>query len=552
MKIKIADYLLKRLEEINVKHIFGVPGDYNLGFLDYIEDSKNVEWVGNCNELNASYAVDGYARINGIGVMVTTYGVGSLSAINGTAGSFAESVPVLHIAGVPSASVQRNRLLVHHSTGRGEFDTFDRMFREVTGFQATLNEYNAAEEIDRMLESIIKYQLPGYLELPVDIVSKEIEVKEMRPLCFEMNSNADTLKSFLQDVKDIISQSKAQHILADYKVIRSGSEKELEQFISEAKIPVSTLSLGKTAVAENNPYFAGLYSGETSSELVKEVCKNSDVALLFGVKFVDTTTSGFQYVNKDVKKIEIGLTESRIGEKIYTGLYIKDVIKALTDAKIKFNNDVVIKKEAKKEFVPTSNKLTQDRYFEQMEEFLRSGDVLIAETGTSLTGSSVMNLPQGTTFVGQGLWMSIGYATPAALGTSLANKERRNILLSGDGSFQLTAQEVGTMIRQKLNTIIFIVNNDGYTIERLIHGREREYNHIQMWKYTDFAKSLATEIDVQPTCFKVTTEEELANAMKEINKGVEGISFVEVVMDKFDGPKALRDQASLFSSQNHY
>ena len=552
MKITIAEYLLKRLKEVNVEHMFGVPGDYNLGFLDYVEDSKDIKWVGSCNELNAGYAADGYARLRGFGVILTTYGVGSLSAINATTGSFTENVPVLHISGVPSASVQQNRKLVHHSTARGEFDTFDRMFREVTEFQSIITEYNAAEEIDRVIESICKYQLPGYIELPVDIVSKEIEIDEMKPLNFTMRSNEKTLQKFVNDVKEMIANSRGQHILADYEVMRAKVEKDLEAFINEAKIPVNTLSIGKTAVQESNPYFAGLFSGETSSDLVKELCEASDIVLLFGVKFVDTTTAGFRYINKDVTMIEVGLTECRIGETIYTGLYIKDVIKALTDAKIKFHNSVKVVKEAKEEFVPTDAKLTQDRYFKQMEAFLKPNDVLVGETGTSYSGSAGMRFPEGASFVGQGSWMSIGYATPAVLGTQLADTSRRNILLTGDGSLQLTVQEVSTMIRQKLNTVLFIVNNDGYTIERLIHGPEREYNHIQMWKYTEVIKAFATEIDIQPTCFKVTTEKELAAAMEAINKGTEGIAVVEVIMDKMDAPKSLRADADLFSSQNSY
>ncbi|MDO4535412.1 MAG: thiamine pyrophosphate-binding protein [Clostridium perfringens] len=552
MKITIAEYLLKRLKEVNVDHMFGVPGDYNLGFLDYVEDSKDIEWVGSCNELNAGYAADGYARLRGFGVILTTYGVGSLSAINATTGSFTENVPVLHISGVPSASVQQNRKLVHHSTARGEFDTFDRMFREVTEFQSIITEYNAAEEIDRVIESICKYQLPGYIELPVDIVSKEIEIDEMKPLNLTMRSNEKTLQKFISDVKEMIANSKGQHILADYEVMRAKVEKELEAFINEAKIPVNTLSIGKTAVQESNPYFAGLFSGETSSDLVKRLSEASDIVLLFGVKFVDTTTAGFRYINKNVTMIEVGLTECKIGETIYTGLYIKDVIKALTDAKIKFHNDVKVEREAREEFVPTDAKLTQDRYFAQMEAFLKPNDVLIGETGTSYSGAAGMRFPEGASFVGQGSWMSIGYATPAALGTQLADTSRRNILLTGDGSLQLTVQEVSTMIRQKLNTVLFIVNNDGYTIERLIHGPEREYNHIQMWKYTEVIKAFATERDIQPTCFKVTTEKELADAMEAINKGTQGIAVVEVIMGKMDAPKSLRADADLFSKQNSY
>jgi|TARA_B100001964_G_C13900173_1_gene451295 indolepyruvate decarboxylase len=79
MKITIGDFLLKRLAELDIHHIFGVPGDYNLGFLDQIVENKDMQWVGTCNELNGAYAADGYARIKGASAMVTTFGVGELS-----------------------------------------------------------------------------------------------------------------------------------------------------------------------------------------------------------------------------------------------------------------------------------------------------------------------------------------------------------------------------------------------------------------------------------------------------------------------------------------
>ena len=87
----VGDYLISRLTEIGIAHVFGVPGDYNLAFLDHIVSSPELAWVGNANELNAAYAADGYARVTGAGALLTTYGVGELSAINGLAGSYAST-----------------------------------------------------------------------------------------------------------------------------------------------------------------------------------------------------------------------------------------------------------------------------------------------------------------------------------------------------------------------------------------------------------------------------------------------------------------------------
>ena len=93
MKMTIGHFLFRRLREIGVSHIFGVPGDFNLQLLEQLSEIDGIDFVGTCNELNASYAADGYARANGIGAMLTTYGVGDLSAICGLAGACAEHVP---------------------------------------------------------------------------------------------------------------------------------------------------------------------------------------------------------------------------------------------------------------------------------------------------------------------------------------------------------------------------------------------------------------------------------------------------------------------------
>src|ERR1700743_672198 len=103
--LKVAEYLFVRLHQLGVRSIHGVPGDYNLTLLDYVEPS-GIHWVGNCNELNAGYAADGYARIKGVGALITTFGVGELSAINAVAGAYSERAPLVHVVGTPERAAQ--------------------------------------------------------------------------------------------------------------------------------------------------------------------------------------------------------------------------------------------------------------------------------------------------------------------------------------------------------------------------------------------------------------------------------------------------------------
>ena len=170
----VVDYLLERLSQLGAERIFGVPGDFTLAMLDHIERDERMQWVGCANELGAGYAADGYARIRGIGVLCTTFGVGELSAINAIAGSYAEHVPVVHLVGAPARAVQSAQERTHHTLGTGDFGVFARMASEVVCAQAALDENNACAEIDRVLQSVITHRRPGYLVLPSDLTEFEV------------------------------------------------------------------------------------------------------------------------------------------------------------------------------------------------------------------------------------------------------------------------------------------------------------------------------------------------------------------------------------------
>ena len=551
MKIKIGDYLIEKLKELNVDSIYGVPGDYNLGFLDHIDDAQGIDWVGNCNELNAAYAADGYARIKGFAAMVTTFGVGELSAVNGIAGSFAESVPVVKITGMPTTEVQENRLFVHHTLGDGEFNRFAKMFEEITVSQTILTEMNAKTEIDRVLKDCYVYKKPVYIGLPVDVAEKEIEVTPGK-IDLEVKSNETTLAQFVAAVKEEVKTSKGQFLLADYEVIREGLEDQISNFVNKIKIPAGTLCLGKTAIDETNEYFAGYYAGKLSSDLVKDAINASDLGIYVGVKLTDCTTAGFSYIKPQIRKIEILANCALVNGKKFKNIRMKDAIEAIESAKLSFHNSVKVVKEKAEDFVALDTNLVQNRFFKQIENFMSNTDVLVAETGTSFYGAATLDMPKGASFVGQALWGSIGYALPAILGTQMADRSRRNILVIGDGSLQLTAQEISTMLKEDISPVLFVINNDGYTIERVIHGPRRKYNDINMWDYSELGNVFGLK-NRKTLSFKVKTEKELAAAMATINSNKEQLAIVEVIMDMDDAPKFLVDVAEhAFKKQNAY
>jgi len=199
---------------MGVAHVFGVPGDYNLGFCDQIVNFNGVDWLGNCNELNAAYAADGYARIKGISAVLTTYGVGELSAINGIAGSFAEFVPVVKIVGAPATTTQNNNALVHHNFSEGDFGVFSTMFKSVTVFQAIIDNPNtAAALIDEALITCWLKKRPVYISLPSDLTFHEITAP-VKPLNLRYPaSKTDAIKEMVTHIVNLIKAAKKPVLL---------------------------------------------------------------------------------------------------------------------------------------------------------------------------------------------------------------------------------------------------------------------------------------------------------------------------------------------------
>ena len=551
----ISTYLLDRLHELGIEYIFGVPGDYNLAFLDDVVAHENLKWIGNCNELNAAYAADGYARIKGIAALITTFGVGELSAINGVAGSYAENVSVIKITGTPPTTVMENGALVHHTLGDGKFDHFSNMYREITVAQTNLTPEHAAEEIDRVLRACWNEKRPVHINLPIDVYNKPINKPTEPILNHPIVSNKDALDKMLLHATSKINSAKKPVILADFEVDRFHMEEYLYQFVEKTGFPIATLSMGKGIFSEKHPQFIGVYTGDVSSPYLRKRIDASDCIISIGVKLTDTITGGFTQGFTKEQVIEIHPYTVKIIDKTYGPVVMKDVLEQLSDLiehrleeTLEMKSFISESLSMTEEFNPKAQMVTQKRFWQQIYHFLQENDVLIAEQGTPFFGSSAIPLPNNTTYVAQPLWGSIGYTLPALLGTQLADLSRRNILIIGDGSFQFTVQELSTILRQNLKPIIFLINNNGYTVERAIHGQNEPYNDIQMWDYTKLANVFGSK-EKSLTC-KVENETELAEVLTKVTFNKDQLIFVEVVMSQGDQPELLAKLGKRFGQQN--
>lgn len=545
MKQRIGQYLIDALHVNGVDKIFGVPGDFTLAFLDDIIRHDNVEWVGNTNELNAAYAADGYARVNGLAAVSTTFGVGELSAVNGIAGSYAERVPVIKISGGPSSVAQQEGRYVHHSLGEGIFDSYSKMYAHITATTTILSVDNAVDEIDRVIHCALKEKRPVHIHLPIDVALTEIEIPHAPKVYTHESQNVD---AYIQAVEKKLMSAKQPVIIAGHEINSFKLHEQLEQFVNQTNIPVAQLSLGKSAFNEENEHYLGIYDGKIAKENVREYVDNADVILNIGAKLTDSATAGFSYKFDTNNIIYINHNDFKAEDVISDNVSLIDLVNGLNSIDYRNETHYPSYQRSDMKYELNDAPLTQSNYFKMMNAFLEKDDILLAEQGTSFFGAYDLSLYKGNQFIGQPLWGSIGYTFPSLLGSQLADMHRRNILLIGDGSLQLTVQALSTMIRKDIKPIIFVINNDGYTVERLIHGMEEPYNDIQMWNYKQLPEVFGGKDTVKVHDAK--TSNELKTVMDSVKADKDHMHFIEVHMAVEDAPKKLIDIAKAFSDAN--
>jgi indolepyruvate decarboxylase len=531
----VGEFLLRRLREAGVGHLFGVPGDFNLELLQQLEDTGSLRWIGTCSELNASYAADGYARLNGMGALTVTNAVGALGAISGIAGAYAEHVPVILITGsIPLRSIERG-LGMHHSTGDGTWDRFLGAFAQVTAAQARLTPHNAVTEIDRLILTAWWEKLPVYMELPSDIAYLDIEVPAAPLMLAEPPSDPERLKSCAAAIAGRLSNAKSPAILADQDADRYDAAGELVGLAEKMQLPVAVTGPAMAVIDETFPYYAGIYNGKASDPRTREAIESSDCLLSIGYRPIDGTSGDFT-ASLPADTIRARGHSVDIGEDNYQAVTLKEVLRGVIDAVPDVTGRATRHvATAMPAGTPAdgSAKLTQAAYWEAIQGYLRSGDVLLTDNGTSYAISG-FRLPPRCTVVASIIWGSIGYSVGALLGTLTAAPDRRHLLFVGDGSFQETAQELSTMLRHDCKPVIFLINNGGYTIERGYLGKTETYNDIATWAYADLPKVFRP--DTTARSFVCRTVADLEAALSAPN---DSLILIESVMDPHDAPAAI-------------
>jgi indolepyruvate decarboxylase len=507
----VADFLIERLENSGIRHIFGVPGDYILNFFGKLCESKKIELVNNADEEGAGFAADGYARLNGIGCVAVTYNVGALKVCNPIAGAFAERSPVVVISGAPGVS-ERGDAPLHHVVG--SFDCQRQVFKNITCAQAVLdNPTTAGYEIDRVFEALRYYKQPVYIELPRDVSTKPIQYDvytQGTPKGPE--TDFQNLEDALREVATWIEDAKNPVILAGVEIARYGHGRELVKFAERHNIPLAVTLLGKSVINEMHPLYIGVYAGSNSSQAyVKDMVEQSDCLLVLG-EVITEATVGYRPSKAFQKRDMVICTvnELKVRNHLYPHVSFTDFCHTLFKTELtKRPQPVMPPKQELAHFVAKeATSLTTVRLFEQVNSMLDESMVVIADAGDSLLGALDLTAVHAhDTFLGPAFYLSMGFAIPVALGAKLAKPKMRPIVIVGDGAFQMSLSEISTMMQWKLNPIIFVLNNQGYTTERMI--LDGKFNDIRDWNYHQVTQLMGGGEGV-----KVTNETELSNAVR--------------------------------------
>lgn len=542
----VAEYLIQRLKQAGVEHVFAVPGDYAGPFLEALDAAQGIERIANICELGSGYAADGYARFRGVGAACVQWGVGTFSLLNCAAGSFVEYVPVAIISASPSTADRKlertQNILFHHSTGNLRADQI--VFQNVTVASEIIADADTAPmQIDSAIRAMLSRSRPIYIEVLTNVwnlpCAEPQGVMEPEPL----SSNPDSLAAALDSAWQRIQSANLPIIWAGVQMQRFGLQDAVQQLVDVSGLYFTTTSLGKTVLDEAHPQFIGTYAGPASPALTRAVMAATDCVVALGTiitdDYLDIMASDFG------KMIEVTEEQARVGYQYYPGVRLSDFVAGLL---ARYRADSACPRRYALPATPTietprpqpTDQLTYNNFFHELASFLKDADlfgkvVLILGESTSLyVFGNLFGLPPNS-FVANAAWGSLGHETGSALGVALGSG-KRPFVIAGDGGFRMICQEISSLAAQKCNAVIFVIRNNVYAIEQAFvnidafkpGGVFAAFDELAQWDYLALAQAFGAK------GFRVATVEDLRTVLPAVTALEMHPALVEVVIPEKD------------------
>ncbi|XP_058110315.1 pyruvate decarboxylase 1 [Magnolia sinica] len=554
----LGSHIARRLVQVGVTDVFTVPGDFNLTLLDHLIAEPGLTNIGCCNELNAGYAADGYARSRGVGACVVTFTVGGLSILNAIAGAYSENLPVICIVGGPNSNDYGTNRILHHTIGLPDFSQELRCFQTVTCYQAVVNNLEDAHElIDTAISTALKESKPVYISIGCNLPAIPHPTFSREPVPFVLApklSNQMGLEAAVEATAEFLNNAVKPVMVGGPKLRVAKAGQAFTELADACGYPIAVMPSAKGMVPEHHPRFIGTYWGAVSTAFCSEIVESADAYLFAGPIFNDYSSVGYSLLLKKDKAIIVQPERVVIANGPTFGcILMKDFFHALAK---RLKRNTTAYENYHRIFVPDGvplkaqpkEALRVNILFKHIQAMLSGDMAVIAETGDSWFNCQKLKLPEGCGYEFQMQYGSIGWSVGATLGYAQAAKNKRVIACIGDGSFQVTAQDVSTMLRCEQNTIIFLINNGGYTIEVEIH--DGPYNVIKNWNYTALIDAIHNG---EGKCWtaKVRCEQELEEAIEKATGPMKNcLCFIEVIVHKDDTSKELLEWGSRVSAAN--
>jgi len=463
--LTVTSHLASRLKEVGVDEAFGIVGDFALRLFSALGD-EGIPVLVTTDEQGAGFAADAYARLRGFGVVAVTYGAGALKVANAAANAWAEQVPLLILSGSPGMAERAGDPMLHHKVK--DFDTQLRVFQDLTCAQAVLtNEHTAADEIDRVIRTMLQEQRPGYIEVPRDLIGHVIDepdhniTPELPPV------DQGSLEDALEDVMNELRAAKTAAIHVGAIANRRDRGEAVFDLATAAHLPVASSSLGRGIFPERHELGLGIYMGAVSPQSVVRRIEDVDLLMSIGVLQTDLTLGAFTAHVDPRRHILIADEEVTVHRRTYRNVplwaFLPALVDAVTAAGLSFPAHPMT---AETPFVATNDALSVERAVQAIGHHLDERHGLLLDPGEALFASVDLRLPAWAH--GSAYYATMGYAVPAALGTGKADPTHRPIVLVGDGAFAMTGLEAAACAFHGVNPVIIVLDNEGYGTQRPI------------------------------------------------------------------------------------
>lgn len=558
----VSDYLVARLKEHGVEHVFTIPGDYFAAFLDRVDATEGIESVLTVNELEAGYAADGYARVRGLSCLAVQYGVGTLSAINAVAGAARERVPMLVLTGAPPRAA-RDALLpfgvvFHHSTD-APMEAERRIFAELTATAEVISSVDhAAETIDQVIDTAIARQAPVYLQIWADVQRAPLPAPQPRPKA-PPAAPASAAEAAADAAMALLAGAKQPLIWAGLELQRYRLRDAFQDLVAASGVPFVTSLQAKGVTADDAPLRLGTYVGGASDPALSARVMAADCVLELGVVPIDyyrglITT----HYDRTIAALDGGV---RIGHaQVFSDVPLPAFIAALT-ARIRkapgFPRAAESLPLPAPPAAPDSATLTYDNLFAALGGLLPPDAFICCDLGIGMFMAADLRLKSPESFIVQADWASLGFAAPCALGVALA-EDRPVLAICGDGSFRMVVQTLATHAKpvahpnpsKPLRTTILLLDNAAYGLEQAFTGAGLKaydpgqsldaYNVLADWDYPAIARAMGLR-----HTDTVKTVGSFRAAMQQTRDG--GPRLVRAVLSDRDMPQRIRDLVASFA-----